>query len=113
MKCTNFEKLYQPIYEMEKAELIAAVKAHGGKYVFSEYEMPIINGYAHYGDYPADIAITSVSFDGQVLEIIGHEMGCGNDELVDADCIAFGHIQYIIGAIPETDEVKDVTTFNK
>ena len=127
MKGTDFYQLYKQLEACEKEELTAAVKAHGGEYIFfdcdsenandewfeGEYDdiCPIILASLKYDDSFSDFYVTRITLeDGKWLTIYGFrkEFGWPSDER-ELDMFAYGQIHYITETIPETDDVKDVT----
>ena len=127
MKGTDFYQLYKQLEACEKEELTAAVKAHGGEYIFfdcdsenandewfeGEYDdiCPIILASLKYDDIFSDFYVTRITLkDGKWLTIYGFrkEFGWPSDER-KLDVFAYGQIHYITETIPETDDVKDVT----
>lgn len=131
MKCTNFFSKYMELEAQEYRELAAAVKAHGGEYVFFDCNqddaddkwneaddndgIPIVNGCYQFMDTDGDIYITRVSLDESGYpQIFGFrsDYGCPSDEdrLYN---IQFGYIENIIREIPETEGVHDVRELPK
>lgn len=126
MKGTNFYQIYKDLEAREKDELIAAVNAHGGEYVFFDCESenadeeweeaeynnscPIILASFRYDDEYSDFYVTRVTVeDGKWLSIYGvrKEYPCLSDENV-LDMICTGQIHNVTEEIPETESVKDV-----
>lgn len=110
MKTTNTYPLWKAIDNLERNELRAAVKAHGGKYEFAGDRRPVVCASFKHADHPEDYCVTSVYIDKDTdaLVIMGEplEYSCGEDVLY---CIEYGHIGYITGAIPATEDVSDVS----
>ena len=121
MKHSNFYQLYKNVQALERKELIAAVKAHGGIYEFAKEDeesgrlntndCPIVCGGAKYAESPADFYVTKVEVEttqyGEYLTIYGLE----KDNPYDVEDIQVepGHLHYIIDDIPATDQVADVS----
>lgn len=126
MQCTYFHKKYKDLEAQELRELAAAVKAHGGEYIFVDCssadadeewfnredkdEVPLVLGAYQYMDRDEYFYISRVKLreDG-TPRIYGFrdEYGDPSDETL-LDTIHFGYINEIISAIPDTDEVHDV-----
>lgn len=118
MKHTNFYGKYQAIEMQERREIAAAVKAHGGEYVFipedsedyMEEDNIIIMAGRRCSDQNKDYFVSRVTVeeDGQ-LHIYGfdteYDTPSDEDELFN---IEYGHLESILDAIPETDDVHDV-----
>lgn len=131
MKGTDFYKLYKELEAREKDELIAAVQAHGGEYVFfdcasdnaeeeweeAEYNdtCPIVLASFRHDDSYSDFYVTCVKVtDDKWLSIYGirKEYPCLSDE-DRLDMICYGQIHNITEEIPETEKVKDVASQTK
>lgn len=127
MKCTDYNKLYQKIEALEYQELAAAVKAHGGEYIFFDCsqedveevwsdldnhdDLPQITGGNKWSDCNSDFYITRVKVDkygSPVIYGFRAEYGCPEDEDV-LSYIEYSYIGCITELIPETDEVTDVS----
>lgn len=123
MKCTDFYKKHRELDALARQELIAAVEAHGGEYVFIDAEAddedwrekacgeaPVIMGSYKHADTYTDHYVSRVKVTDGYLEIYGFssEYGDPSDEDV-IEMVATGQIQWIIELIPETNDVKDVT----
>ena len=119
MKHTDYYKAYQVLDKKERQELIAAVQAHGGEYVFinqddedwDSKDFPIVMASFKYSDEYSDYNVSRVTVDDNGYLTIygfqkGHNLPEDEDELY---YIAFGHISNIIDEIPETETVKDVS----
>lgn len=118
MKHTNFHDKYQAIEMQERREIVAAVKAHGGEYVFipegsedymEDDNVTIMAGH-RYSDKNKDFFVSRVAVDENgELHIYGfdteYDTPDDEDELFN---IEYGHLEYILDAIPETDDVHDV-----
>lgn len=131
MKGTDFYKLYKELEAHEKEELIAAVKAHGGEYIFFDCESenaeeeweeaeynctcPIILASFRWDEDCSNFYVTRVKVtDNGWLSIYGvrKDYTCLADEDV-FDSICFGQIHTITEDIPGTEEIKDVTIQTK
>lgn len=120
MKHTDLYNEYKKLDAIEREELIAAVKAHGGEYVFiseddedwSVKDYPIVIASFKYSDEQADYNVSRVAVDDKgYLTIFGFRKDCDAPE--DEDelyYIEFGHIGNITDYIPETETVKDVSS---
>lgn len=120
MKHTELYNEYKKLDELERQELIAAVKAHGGEYVFihvdedgnydddEQNEAPIVAASTRYMDSYEDFYISRVEVKNDYLSIYGwpKESWSGEDEI---DSVAHGHLGYITDMIDETETVKDVS----
>lgn len=110
MKHSDFYGLLQVLKEQEIAELITAVKAHGGKVTFVEYyDAPVIMfNLNNIG--PADITVKKVYIEDGKLHITGIEKAAyeGEKEYFLGDVVP-GQLQYVIDQIPPTDTVEDVS----
>lgn len=122
MKHTDLYNEYKKLDAIERNELEAAVKAHGGEYVFlsidedGDYDMkkldsdtPIVAASTRYMDSYEDFYITRVVLKNEkYLTIYGILKEYLGDEC-ELESVAHGHLGYITDCIPETDEVKDVS----
>lgn len=120
MKHTDFYSLYKKLDAQVREELIAAVRAHGGEYIFVHFDddgdydedernnAPIVLASVRGMDTYEDFYISRVELeDDQYLNIYGwHKEGWIE---VEIDSFAHGHLEYIIDQIPKTDTVQDVT----
>ena len=115
MKCNSFDNILKQIRELEKDELIAAVKAHGGLYRFEDDVFagkPVITfDTADAFEGAADVEIQQVSVnDDGFLVLTGYPKDDPYAEIeLDPDDVAPGHLHYVTEYIPETESVKDVT----
>lgn len=121
MKHTDFYSLHKKLDAQEREELIAAIRAHGGEYIFVHFDedgdydeeernnAPIIMAGTRSMDTYEDFYISRVELENdQYLNIYGWPKEGWTDEL-QLDDFAHGHLEYIIDQIPETDTVQDVT----
>ncbi len=121
MKHTDFYALHKKLDSQAKVELIAAVRAHGGEYIFVHFdddgdydeeernEAPIIMASTHSQDTYEDYYISRIELrDDEFLSIYGWAKDGWADE-VELEYFAHGHLEYIIDQIPETEDVQDVT----
>lgn len=120
MKHTDLYNEYKRLDAIEEEELIAAVKAHGGEYVFIHLDdedgyceeerdrAPIIAASTKYMDGYEDFYVSRVEAKGGHCTLYGwcKEGWVDENEIYS---VAHGHLGYVIDCIPETDEVKDVT----
>lgn len=121
MKHTDLYNKYKKLDEIERQELIAAVQAHGGEYVFIDEDdedwydnddVPIVCACFSYSDGMSDYYVSRVTVDDKgYLSIYGFdkEYGSPSDER-ELYQIETGHIGTIIDFIPETETVKDVSS---
>lgn len=117
MRHTDFYKQYKELEALEREELKKAVLAHGGEFCFQTedgesvegVQMPIVMAGDSQWESNCDCYITRVAVVDGFLEIYGYDKEYGNEEM-RLDCIEFGHLEYIIDEIPETESVHDVTT---
>lgn len=117
MKHTDLWSAYRALDQFAAEELIAAVNAHGGEYVFYDKKhddpdtviMPWITASWKHCE-TGDFYVTRVVVDeGKYLTIYGvpvEDVSATEDYL---DYIAPGQIGDIIDFIPETNDVKDVS----
>jgi hypothetical protein len=116
MKHTDFYAQYKAVRDAERKELIAAIKAHGGKYSFvggsdekPEYdinELPRVLASCKYDDTSEQYCVTKVEVetinDNDHLRVYGFYSDYGSvfntNTLLD---IEFGYLSYIIDALPE------------
>lgn len=117
MKHSDFYKQYRELEALEREELKKAVLAHGGEFRFQtedgesigDIQAPIVMAGDRHWDSNCDCIITRVAVVNGGLEIYGYDKEYGDKEMW-LDDVEFGHLSYIIDEIPETNEVKDVTT---
>ena len=120
MKHTELYNEYKKLDELERQELIAAVKAYGGEYVFIDEDTedwednddcPIVSACFSYSDNQSDYYVSRVAVDEKgYLAIYGFdkEYGSPSDER-ELNYIETSHIGTIIDFIPATETVKDVS----
>lgn len=120
MKHTDLYNEYKKLDEIERQELIAAVQAHGGEYVFihvdedgdydddEQNEAPIVAASTRYMDSYEDFYISRVEVKNGYLSFYGWPKESWSDEN-EIDSVAHGHLGYITDMIDETDAVKDVS----
>lgn len=114
MKHTDFCSQLENIKTQEILELTAAVNAHGGKVTF-QYNMepddnaPIL---IFNPEGPVEVIVKTVILEGYFLKVFGNDKNdCYADEQEEffiEDALP-GQLSFIIDAIPETDNVNDVT----
>lgn len=118
MRHTDLYKQYQALQTIEREELKKAVLAHGGEFCFKSKEgedidgvyPPVVMAGDRHWDSNCDCVITRVVMNDGFLEIYGYDEQCSiYDEILLSD-FEYGHLGYIIDAIPETDEIEDVST---
>lgn len=122
MKHTDLYNEYKKLDALERDELVAAIKAHGGEYVFIHVDedgdfdieerddsAPIISASASWMSEYVDFYISRVEVDSNgVLSIYGWPKESISDVMEITD-VAHGHLGYITDMIPETKDVTDVT----
>lgn len=115
MKHSNTYKQFYALHIQELRELGAAVMAHGGVYRFdganADYPPPIVAGARKHDEHCYDFYIDRVEVvgDSDFVEIYGYQVEGWHDEVEQLHDIEFGHVGFIIDAIPETELVTDVT----
>lgn len=121
MKHTELYNEYKKLDELERQELIAAVNAHGGEYVFihidedGDYDSeeqnnaPIVAASTRYMDSYEDFYISRVEVKDGHLNIYGWSKEGWADE-DEIDSVAHGHLGYITDMIDETETIKDVSS---
>ena len=114
MKHTDFYSQLENIKSLEIQELTAAVKAHGGKVTF-QYNMepddnaPIL---IFNPEGPVEVIVKTVTVEDGRLRVFGNDKNdCYADEQEEffIEYALPGQLSFIIDAIPETDNVNDVT----
>lgn len=121
MKHTDLYNEYKKLDIIEEVELILAVEAHGNEYVFvhigddGDYDAderdkaPIISASTKWMDAYEDFYISRVEVDNGFCTLYGWaKEGYGGE--VEIDSVAHGHLGYVTDCIPDTDDVKDVST---
>lgn len=116
MKHSDLYVKFKELDAQERRELVAAVMAHGGEYVFisdksdlEDYNYPIILACARYCDSTEDCIISRVTVEDGILSIYGYPT---YQHLEDEDLledIELSHISFITDLIPATEEVFDVS----
>lgn len=115
MKHTNLYHRYMELEAIEREELKQAVLAHGGEFYFlakdgahAEGVCPpvIMAGNKRWGA-NCDCVVSRVVVQDDYLKIYGHDLENGGDDVL-LDDVEFGHLDFIISEIPETDKVKSV-----
>lgn len=121
MKHTDLYNEYKKLDEIDRQELIAAVQAHGGEYVFihvdedGDYDMeeqddaPIVAASTRYMDAYEDFYISRVEVKNNCLYIYGWPKESIDDER-EIESVAHGHLGYITDMIDATETVKDVSS---
>ena len=130
MRNTNLYNEWKALDNWERRELAAAVKAHGGEYIFidcenddaednwyqrdDKYDLPIVNGSTDYMEVNEDMYVSRVKVDDGGLTIYGFcKDGGSPDDEDEITFIAYSHISFITDCIPETDTVKEVSEPDK
>lgn len=117
MKHTDLYNKYRELEAIEREELKRAVLAHGGEFKFFDEngdEVPetnypiVLAGNSHWSS-NVDCIITRVAVVNDCLEIYGYDKEAYSDSELYLEDVSLGQLGYITDAIPETDEVKDVT----
>lgn len=121
MKHTELYNEYKKLDEIDRQELIAAVQAHGGEYIFihidedgdyddeEQNEAPIVAASTRYMDSYEDFYISRVEVKNGYLSIYGWPKESWSDE-DEIDSVAHGQLGYITDMIDETETVKDVSS---
>lgn len=121
MKHTDLYNEYKKLDEIDRQELIAAVQAHGGEYVFihvdedGDYDMeeqddaPIVAASTRYMDAYEDFYISRVEVKNNCLYIYGWPKESIDDER-EIESVAHGHLGYITDMIDATETAKDVSS---
>lgn len=117
MRHSDFYKKYRELEALEREELKKAVLAHGGEFRFQTKDgeeiegvsAPIVMAGDSHWDSNCDCVITRVAVVDGYLEIYGYDKEYGSEEMW-LDDVEFGHLSYIIDEIPETEDMKDVST---
>lgn len=122
MKHTDLYNEYKKLDAIEREELIAAVKAHGGEYIFIHLDdedgcdseelndAPIVAASTRYMSAYEDFYISRVIMEeGKHLAIYGFLKDGYLDDEEEIESVAHGHLGYITDMIPETEIVKDVS----
>lgn len=124
MKHTDFYALHKKLDEQARNELVAAIKAHGGEYIFihenedgdynneEKNNAPIIAASTRYMDGYEDFYVVRVAIEDDWLQIYGFPQDGWYAE-AELTSVAYGHLEYIIDMIPETENVQDVTIASK
>ena len=110
MKHTDFHKAFKILEEASRKELAEALKAIGGTFIPEEdNRIVIVGGFKHCCN-AEDILVTRVVLDGEYVQIFGKPIECPelDEDLIPEHYIEFGQMEYIIDAIPETAQCKDV-----
>ena len=114
MRHTDITPLLNRVRDLEKEELKKAVAAHGGLYRFDKDNRPVITSPCSDSSDTAediDICQASVNEEGNLcLTGISHLDFRDVEIEYDPDDFAPGQLSFITNDIPETDEVKDVST---
>lgn len=121
MKHTELYNEYKKLDTIEAVELILAVEAHGNEYVFIHFDndgdydveerdnAPIIAASTQWMDAYEDFYVSRVEVDKGFYTLYGWpKEGCADE--VEIDSVAHGHLGFVTDCIPETENVKDVST---
>ncbi|NDV63999.1 hypothetical protein [Bacteroides sp. 224] len=111
MKYTDFYAQIEEIKRKECNELYKAVEAHGGSYEWEdgEEDYPIIAIYSTIPE-PIDVNVEKVYIENGALNIVGEDKERGDKIQFQPDEVFVGHLSYIIGYIPETEQIDDVSS---
>ena len=127
MKNSNLHSKWEALDKQERRELAAAVKAHGGQYVFidcesdnaevkwrarEDYEdLPIVHASNKYQDGYEDYYVTKVVVDeNNQASIYGFSTEYGSPTCEEyLEYIMYSHIGYITDMIPEINGISDVS----
>lgn len=120
MKHTDLYGEYRKLDEIEIAELILAVEAHGNEYTFIHFDddgnydveewdnAPLISASYGWMETYEDFYISRVKVDKGFYTLYGFpKEGCVDE--IKIDSVVHGHLGYVIDYIPETDDVKEVS----
>ena len=121
MRHSNFYRMYEEIDRMVESELVNAVNAHGGEYVFihpeghsgydgeadEKSDAPIILASQKNAETTEDCYVSRVTVMDGSLMVYGFPTGCYSTEDEDYfDYIPHGQLMWVIDMIPEVEEVK-------
>ncbi len=117
MKHTNNYDKLKALDNLDRRELLEAVKAHGGIYRWYDEDgeeiegrqAPIIVGAWKHMEGSEDYIITHVVVDDDYVKIYGFPKECWETTPDFMYWIDYGQIGYIIDEIPETEEISDVS----
>lgn len=123
MKHTDFTQLRQHMKLTLRDELIAAINAHGGEYVFShldedgEYdyesleEGPMVFASSEWTEHYRTYYVVRVNVDdNRGIHIFGVPRDDWSQDEREVELFSADHLEYILDEIPETEEVKSVFT---
>lgn len=120
MEHSNFSAMCNKIRVQEAEELILALKAHGGEFIWIDDDNdgkelsnpPIIMVNLNEG--PMDVVIHKAWLEGEYecLELLAFGNEWGEQIDIDLDDIAPGHLSFLISHMPVTDKVKSVAISN-
>lgn len=101
MKTANLQPILDAVRNIERQELAAALKAHGGKYSFPEDgEHPGIEFWDEFrGPKSGDVDAVSVLGDGTISIAITSEDKYSYE--IESDDVYPGHLSAITAALPE------------
>lgn len=112
MKHTDYFAQTRAIKALEYKELYAAVEAHKGSYEWNpengDYPTIAVNPDSICPN-PIDVNVYKVSIENGLLKIYGEEKEYGNGIHFRPEEAFAGHLSFIIGYIPPTEDVEDVT----
>lgn len=124
MKHTDLYDEYKKLDAIEREELIAAINAHGGEYIFIHLDneggydfkdlpyAPIVSASTCYMSAYEDFYISRVIIEeGKHLAIYGFLNDGYLDNEEEIESVALGHLSCITDMINETETVKDVSLF--
>lgn len=109
MKHSDTYRLYRRLKYIEIEELKRALNAHKGSYTWAdENDCPIVT---YNPESPFDIRIEKIWTDGCSIYFNGRRADT-NEFWKDCKItdVEFGHLDFIISEIPETEEVSDVSS---
>lgn len=123
MKHTDLYDEYKKLDAIEREELIAAINAHGGEYIFIHRDnedgydfkdlpyAPIVAASTCYMSVYEDFYISRVIVEeGKHLAIYGFLNDGYLDNEEEIESVALGHLSCITDIINETETVKDVSS---
>ena len=114
IKHSDFSAMCDKIRKMEAEELVLALQAHGGKFVWVDddnneellYEPPTIMVNTDEG--PMDVVVYEARLNNGHINLLAYDKEWGNKQHIELEYIATGHLAYLIEYMPVTDKVKSV-----
>lgn len=111
MKHTDFYTAFKVLEEASRKELAEALKAVGGTFIPSDENRIIIAGCFKHCSNVEDILVTRVELDGESITVYGKPYECRemDEDIIPEHYLEFGYMEWIIDAIPETEDCTDVS----